>query len=534
MKKIKAHTKRHSSKKSARKSRLIKDLLLSAVVLVLGVIAAELMVRPMVVEADASTTPPTIETFPTADYTKVTGLTADATKGITHTFAKPCVVDIDKDGLLDIIWSNHYHQSWDVYLGLPNGTWAEDVRTTWGWTDDNHSCAVADFDGDSDLDLFASIGACEGTCFHLEEMWMQNGDGPFTDVASTYIQPASTKNRSRQAVPIDANNDGKMDLFVPADSSTVSRNRLLFNDGTALVAKTAGLEPNGGRTMCALAHDLDGDGWTDIIVCRAKAVDLWRNNGDNTFSKKAFGIAPMPVARSITMSDIDQDGAADMVLVTKTALQVRLNRGGTYSQVDWTMPISDGIDVVTPDFDGDGRLDIYVLQLPSNLNPSALGADFVLLNRGSPTNWSRVSIPQSPVGKGDSVAVLPNFWGSGKDAVLVSNGSWGNLGPRQVLAAAGLQQPVVASELSGMGDITIQVGTMFAELGASFDGKFAPTYTSYTVPTGSLHQLNAQPSIVRGSTTWKFYRWSDGGIQNHDIIAGKHDSTYTAIYRRVK
>jgi hypothetical protein len=229
-----------------------------------------------------------------------------------------------------------------------------------------------------------------------------------------------------------------MDLFVPADNSDVSDNRMLINTGNKLVAQTYGVEENGGRVECGLAHDFDHDGLTDLALCRGVHFDMWRNHNGNSFVPNKFGMSSLPAANAIAMADIDRDGVDDLILVTDKQLQVRLHRAGKYSVVTWSRQLVAGVDVVTPDVNGDGRADLYVVQASSGSAPGAADADLLLVNNGGPTKWTRVPVPQARHGRGDSAVVLPNLWDSGRDAVLVSNGYYSTRGERQVLATAGL------------------------------------------------------------------------------------------------
>jgi hypothetical protein len=60
----------------------------------------------------------------------------------------------------------------------------------------------------------------------------------------------------------------------------------------------------------------------------------------------------------------------------------------------------------------------------------------------------------------------------------------------------------------------------------------APTTTPFsrTVIVGSNNFISAPSSQTLGGVTYVFSSWSDGGAQNHDIIAGAQPSTYTATY----
>ena len=50
------------------------------------------------------------------------------------------------------------------------------------------------------------------------------------------------------------------------------------------------------------------------------------------------------------------------MLVGAPVLEVRLNTSGRFPSTNYELPLADGRDVAVGDADGDGDLDIYVLQ----------------------------------------------------------------------------------------------------------------------------------------------------------------------------
>jgi hypothetical protein len=52
-----------------------------------------------------------------------------------------------------------------------------------------------------------------------------------------------------------------------------------------------------------------------------------------------------------------------------------------------------------------------------------------------------------------------------------------------------------------------------------------------TVIVGSKHTISAPSPQSKGSKTYTFTSWSDGGVRTHEIIAPSAASTYTARYQ---
>ncbi len=88
---------------------------------------------------------------------------------------RPCVADLDGDGLLDLVFANYGPNG--LFLNRGDGTF-EDVSATWGLAslDGRHdTCAPADVDHDGLVDLYIN-GTVTGGVSHPDRLFRNQGD----------------------------------------------------------------------------------------------------------------------------------------------------------------------------------------------------------------------------------------------------------------------------------------------------------------------------------------------------------------------
>lgn len=202
-----------------------------------------------------------------------------------HSFALSLgVADLNGDGRLDVLASNHLHKRQTLYYGDDNG---QLVSSGFSFGDDGRTVKFADFTGDGRTDIFA-LDDNKNFLFH------NKGTGTEThfDVAQTFAFK-----KALDAVVLDYDNDGDFDIAVAQYGNFGVRDRLrdpndqnngqvalLTNDGTGHFTETILVEELGRRVgIDTLDYDHDGQLDLHIVAYGPNAGDqslfFYNNNG---------------------------------------------------------------------------------------------------------------------------------------------------------------------------------------------------------------------------------------------------------------
>jgi hypothetical protein len=349
------------------------------------------------------------------DVTARTGITfrhSDGGSGqryiVESVVAGLATFDYDGDGWIDIYFLNGAPlQGTALPPGQPpprhalyrnNGDWTfTDVTEQAGLRESGYGLGVVagDYDNDGDRDLLLNhFGRCV--------LWANNGDGTFSDVTGR-AGVAGPEHVGAGASFFDMDSDGDLDLFVASYVDFTYENhvvrtigkhrfhagpkdyrptpdRLYRNEGDGTfrdVSGPAGIAAGLSAGMGTLAFDYDDDGDTDVLVCNDAGPNLlYQSDGRGRFTEVgllagvAYDGAGNPHSNmGVDSGDYDGDGRLDLFItgfssqapilfrnLGRGQFEDATNRAGVagpvFAPADW------GAGLV--DFDGDGDRDLFV------------------------------------------------------------------------------------------------------------------------------------------------------------------------------
>lgn len=354
----------------------------------------------------------------------------------TKTFGA-AVGNVNADGTPDIVLGRHQVPA-HLYLNQGDSTFAEPNPALFP-ARDRHRCVMLDVQSDGLEDIMCATGADGGTEIKRSELWIQQGDGTFLDEAAAYgvLDPLG---RGRTPVVLDANHDGRPDLFL-ADrhvrpDGLPSPDRLMLNEGgTGFVdSPSFGLDLDAGiESSCAHAGDVNGDGFDDLVLCGPSSLAIERNDAGTGFTNITKAMQAKGKSTDSLLVDMNGDTVPDLVNATDSSVEVRFQSGGVFEAPVFSYPATGVLGLAAGDVNGDGQRDLYVLR---GSDASSLNApDTLLLNGGSGASFDELAIPETSSGSADTVVAL-DFDANGLTDFLVLNGSTPSLpGPVQLIAS---------------------------------------------------------------------------------------------------
>ena len=255
--------------------------------------------------------------------------------------------------------------------------------------------ALLDYDGDGDLDLYATNGP-GGANALFSNLLVETGSLDFVDVAVAAGVDATDQDSSGVCYG-DIDNDGDPDLYVLGRSEP---DRLFENLGDGTFADITAASGTGGgdlaSTTCSMA-DFDGDGLLDIVVAHSfdmstnlpifvvpfalsQPNQLFLSAGNDTFvdASASSGVgAVQEITWSVAAVDLNQDGIVDILTandngtipfaasggVDRGLLRYLVNDGtGHFTDVTHAVGLDtpgDWMGLAFADFDSNGTIDLF-------------------------------------------------------------------------------------------------------------------------------------------------------------------------------
>tara|TARA_R110002072_G_scaffold297067_1_gene469529 strand:+ start:13248 stop:14795 length:1548 start_codon:yes stop_codon:yes gene_type:complete len=237
------------------------------------------------------------------------------------------VGDIDGDGDLDLAFGSYgygYGLPNSLYINDGSGSFTDATAAQLPTDSDfTFGLAFGDVDGDGDLDLITANSDrfySYGWTGMQNRLYLNDGTGTFVDGTASRI-PTATDHTTALAL---ADLDGDGDLDVVFGNGLGQQDQLYRNDGSGhFVDDTTASMPLAGTSPSALvAADVDGDGALDLIGAPGM---FYRNDGlghfvDETTLRLSSGI----LFGALALGDVDADGDLDLTVTGDSSASQRL------------------------------------------------------------------------------------------------------------------------------------------------------------------------------------------------------------------
>ena len=232
--------------------------------------------------------------------------------------------DVNGDGLEDFFIGGAFNQSGKIFLQQPGGTFKSNALVTGTKNEEDMQSVFFDADGDKDLDLLIVGGSSEfdvNSSFYRPRLYLNDGKGNFKLDDKAFSPLVRTPGKCLAVADIDG--DGDMDIFIGGRVSLGTypqppRSYILRNDNGKFTDVTASVCPaleNPGLLNAAVWVDIDNDKKPDLIIAGDwMPIRIFKNNGSTLNEITPAGLKELPgFWRSLAIADVDNDGDMDII-----------------------------------------------------------------------------------------------------------------------------------------------------------------------------------------------------------------------------
>ncbi len=277
-----------------------------------------------------------------------------------------CIADVNGDGKADIVTADHDQYSVWVFLGDGAGKFSASPQAPfWPKQGDHphtHGLLVVDVNKDGKLDVVTANNADNDIAVMLGD-----GRGGFSVLPKNIFACGPSPYPLAAA---DVNKDGNIDVLVPNSKPDLSTMTILLGDGKGGFTTSASSPvkiPAPARDVYYVATaDLNGDGHVDVLLdgnhddCASVLL------GDGKGNFKPAPKSPLRMGNrgwNLAVVDYDHDGRLDLVSVNERSVRIHWGDGRGWFKPDplvipsgkgcWKMAIGDlnedgFLDVITP------------------------------------------------------------------------------------------------------------------------------------------------------------------------------------------
>ena len=230
----------------------------------------------------------------------------------------------------------------------------------------NSSVAWGDYDNDGDLDILLT-GNTDTS--RVSKIYRNDGDDTFTEQTGISLPGVDCGSVAWG----DYDNDGYLDILLTGDTGSDCISKIYKNNGNNTFTVQSGISLTGMCCGSAAWGDADNDGDLDILLTgnngSINVSEIYKNNGDNTFTKQSQVSLAGVSSSSVSWGDYDNDRDLDILLTGYYGISKIYKNYGDYVFADQTGISLRGLSYTSSawgDYNNDGNLDILLTGDPGS------------------------------------------------------------------------------------------------------------------------------------------------------------------------